>query len=614
MAEAEALLLHVRHDDTPEPQRSADRLHLTLPTDAARPLAALTLTPARPGALRECFLTLGDVFDSDLRRQAGNRADYLAYLAKSGKKATKAVWDAQRAFLEARYGEAQQELGTLDPLLTVSAQGLALEAFSRDESTYARLFLAHDELSLGPWPTTTTTTSIAWSRATRAAVGQLRGFRASTIELAPSRTETGVPRAVPHRWLRALGQTVRAATTPATTFALRPIDLYNVLLSLRRRKAKKPPRSLRYELIPGQRPRIVLEPWDLVIEAAGPPYAGTKASVVRTFGRDRLQLLARLLPHAVGLTVHLGGSGMPTFYALDLGGGSSFTLALSGWTDSGWAGISLLDAQPTADAELPRALLAELGNGPRTLAELSGSTSGTNSTTVRREADVRAALDLLLSSGRALLDLATGRYVARELLAEPLDPARLRYRDATDEKAHRLLDIADAVKVEKTHALGAEGTRIEGTIEDAVAHRKLRTTLTLDREGRTADASCTCPRFVRAGLREGPCEHVIALRLAHAREEVALAAARETPEGRRRIRAETRSFIRRRGTRAEYAQVSLDDRSVVARHGLALNDLRVSRLLFASADAARAEYFERLSTLEQRGFADAQLDPQEVRL
>lgn len=601
--------LHVRYDDTPEARRLGDRLHVALPTDAERPFPALELPLTRPGALRESLLTLGDVFDSDLRRKAADRSDYLAYLAKSGKKATKAVWDAQKAFLDAQYGEAKQELTALDPLLTISRDGLALEAFSRDESAYARLVIAPGEVAAdaASWPAAPTTTTIAWSKATRSAVSEIRGFRGTTLALSPSRTDARGARAIPYRWLRAFGQTMLAATTPSTTFALRPIDLYNVLLSLRRKKATKPPRGLRYELVPGQRPRIVLEPWDTVIDGAGPPYAGTKASVVRTFGRDRLQLLARLLPHTQGLTVHLGGSGMPTFYALDLGGGSSFTLALSGWTDSGWAGISLLDAHHGDDTQLlSRQLLTELTGGPRTIAELVQRG--------RTEASVRAALGALLLAGRAVYDVPSGRFAPRELLAEPADPAQLRYRDATDEKAHRFLDTKGAVSIDKTHSLGAEGTRIEGVIVDEAAHRKMRTTLTLDREGRTGEASCTCARFARAGLREGPCEHLIALRLAHAREEAAAAAARETPEGRRRIRAETRSFIRRTGERAEYVQLSLDDRTVIARRGPSPVALRMSRLLFATADGARAEYFDRLSALEKRGFMDAQLDPQEVRL
>ena len=77
---------------------------------------------------------------------------------------------------------------------------------------------------------------------------------------------------VPYRWLRAFGQVQAASTLPAERVRLAPVDLYNVLLSLRLRKAKTAPRALRYELVPGQPPRLVLEPWEQVLPASGAPY------------------------------------------------------------------------------------------------------------------------------------------------------------------------------------------------------------------------------------------------------------------------------------------------------------------------------------------------------
>ena len=70
--------------------------------------------------------------------------------------------------------------------------------------------------------------------------------------------------------------TKAASTLPAQRFELAPVDLYNVLLTLRMRKAKKPPRALRYELVPGEKPKLVLEPWDLVLEGTGPVFEGAR--------------------------------------------------------------------------------------------------------------------------------------------------------------------------------------------------------------------------------------------------------------------------------------------------------------------------------------------------
>ena len=74
---------------------------------------------------------------------------------------------------------------------------------------------------------------------------------------------------MPLRWLRAFGQMQAASLLAADRFELAPIDLYNVLLTLRMQKAKTAPRGLRYELVPGEPPRLVLEPWDLVVRGTG---------------------------------------------------------------------------------------------------------------------------------------------------------------------------------------------------------------------------------------------------------------------------------------------------------------------------------------------------------
>src|SRR5690606_9609630 len=95
----------------------------------------------RPGAARDALLTMGEILASDLRFKATDRSDYLAYLLKQGKRATKDLWDAQKAFLAARYSEAVADESPLDPVVTIDDTGMAIEVFSADESAYARLHL-----------------------------------------------------------------------------------------------------------------------------------------------------------------------------------------------------------------------------------------------------------------------------------------------------------------------------------------------------------------------------------------------------------------------------------------------------------------------------------------
>lgn len=599
----------VRYDEAPAPVVDGDRLRLSVPTDGVRAGATLRARLQRPAVFRDAMLTLADILASDLRRKAADRSDYLAYLLKQGKRATKELWDAQKAYLERKYTEEIDDEAPLDPLVTVSGDGLAIEVFSADESIYARLDLGGDVEVVESTPGTT---HLDFSESLIRGLMQLRTYRGAEIDLIPS-SASGTERSirVPYRWIRALGQVQAASTLPAAELALAPIDFYNVLLTLRLAKAKKSPRALRYELVPGEPPRLVLEPWDKVLVGTAGNYTRGAPRVVRTWGRRRLGVLGRLLPHLRGVSVHLVGAGLPAYYVLDLGG-PTLTVAMSGWTDSGWAGIATFDllVPGQVDADLAAAVTAQLEAGARSLDQLVEAT-GPRDYDVRPA--VRNALLAEMQRGAVVRDLAGDRYAARPLLAEPLDADRLRYRDAREEAAHRLLAVEGQVQLTTVHDLGGEGVRIEGEVHDRQAHRTYQTSFTIDREGRTVNASCSSPQFRRSGLREGPTVPMIALRLLYARERARLEQARESEEGRKLIRAETRTLIKRpksdangSGGRATTMRISLSDRVVVVRWGSGGDDsMRMTQQFFASADGARAEYFRRLAECEKRGFIDA---------
>src|SRR6476661_707573 len=194
---------------------------------------------------------------------------------------------------------------------------------------------------------------------------------------------------------------MQAATLlAAERFELAPIDLYNVLLTLRMKKARTAPRGLRYELVPGEPPRLVLEPWDLVVHGTGGPYMGSQPRVIRTWGRNRLATLTRILPHAKKVTVAVAGPGLPAVYVVDLGD-ATLSLALSGWTDAGWAGVSTFDLlaaddDPGAVDALVAALATPLGDAA--LAQRLG----------RPLAEVRRTALAALAQLRIGHDLATG--------------------------------------------------------------------------------------------------------------------------------------------------------------------------------------------------------------
>jgi hypothetical protein len=577
-------------------------MRVTVSTDETRP-ASLSARLHRPGVVRDAMLAMGDVLASDLRRKATDRADYLAYLIQRGKGVGKAVWDAQKEYLALQYGAAAKQDEPLDPVLSVSPEALRLEVMSRDESTYAQLVLRRPNALVdadhpGDTGRSNGTTFVDLGGAL-ASIGRVRSYRPTTLAFAPAQPATPRTRNVPVKWLRAFGQMQAATLLAADRFELAPIDLYNVLLNLRLKKAKTAPRGLRYELVPGESPRLVLEPWDLVVRGTGGPYRGSQPRVIRTWGRNRLNVLSRILPHARKLEVAIAGPGLPAVYVVDLGD-ATLALALSGWTDASWAGVSTFDL--LAADEDPRsidAVVAALAT-PLTDAALADKLG-------RARPEVRRTLLAGLAQLRLGHDLATGELYARPLTATPVPPAMLRFRDPREAAAHRLLGEAGAVTISKVADQGIEGRAIEGQVVDAKAHRTFYPGFTIDREGRTTAATCTCSTFRRSGVKEGPCEHMIALRVAYARELAQLEAARNTPEGRAQITAETRVLLRRTAQGAETFRLSLDGRTVTARFGIG-DALRMQRLRFDSVADARTAYFARLDELATKGYLDATQD------
>ncbi|AUX30278.1 MULTISPECIES: SWIM zinc finger family protein [Sorangium] len=600
------------------PLQSSVRLSL----DSARGPVGVRGTLRDAALFRDAMATLATLLESDLRYKGRDRTAYLAYLMKQGKKATAAIWEAQKAYLEGALGggaagqgdgspDVRKPAGALDPVLTVHPDEVAIEVFSRDESAYARLAFSSDlfegrEAAHG-------TAFVDLSPRIVEQIDRLRVYTkveldAGASHAAPATSPASIERSleVPATWLRGFLQVQSAATLPAVSCELAPIDLYNALFVLRTRKAKKPPRGLRFELVPGKPPRLILEPWEILLEGHGPPYEGPPR-VVRTFGRQRLLALTRLLPHVRSARAELRGPGLPVFWVLDLGR-ATLTVALTGWTDASWASAASFDALMPRDGERgagaldalagrQRALLRE--RGPLPLAALASGASAE---------DARAALQLECLRGRVLYDVARRVYRPRELFAEPVDEREIRYGSPREAAAHRLLAAPGAVRPTKVHEIAGEGTEIHGEVADREAHRGFSPRFTVDLEGRVSDAWCSCPAFRRSGLREGPCEHMIALRVAYARERAAQDAQRKTAEGRALIRAETRTYVRREASGAEVVyRVSLDDRVVHLSWGTrGKDDPRHQRIWFDTDGEARDAYFKRLDALTSSGFVDAE--------
>jgi len=621
MTTAAARTVALRYTRSSEVAFDGERSDVRLALDAARASASNVAAPSisgrvkDPALLRDALATLLAVRDSDLRYQGKDRSAYFAYLLAKGKRANAGVWEAQKAFIDRELaGETAAATG-LDPVVTVDADEASFEVFSRDESAYARLSLGADLFA--DRHATHGTAFFQIPPTFAEGIARLRsylpvhfdaGTNAPASAAASERTA-----AVTEGWLKSFLQVQSAATLPATVCEIAPVDLYNILYILSVRRAKKAPRALRFELLPGQRPRLVLEPFGVVLEAHGPPYSGRTPAVIRTYGRQRLLQVHRLLPHVRRARVALLGPGLPVFWIFDLGiengvtgrasaPSATLTLGLTGWTDASWSSAAAFDRlvpSPAASALADKAVQELQTSGPKPLSALAATLKTTPE-------NARSALQRACLRGEVVLDVASGSFRRRALFAAPVDDEVTRAATPREARALRLLEAKGAVTITKEHTIAGQGLEVRGEAKDTEARRTYAPRFTLDLEGRVTDAWCNCPTFARSGLREGPCEHMLALRTAHARERAASEAMRDTPEGRAKIRAETRTFVRRDARGAEETfRVSLDGKRVRLAWTLASGAPRHQALDFDRESDARDEYFGRLTTLAQRGFIDA---------
>ncbi|MEC4893138.1 MAG: SWIM zinc finger family protein [Oscillatoria sp. PMC 1051.18] len=504
-------------------------------------------------AFREAISALHDVVVSDLRYKPKDRTAYKEWLAKQEEISVlewqmqaakqeeiaakikqlneqiqtlnKAIvrkrnnfFQAQQAYYGYLYKKEYNLWFVLDPVITVHPDEVFFECFSQDESSYGRLGVSYEvfknisEFACG-------TTNIDYSAALYDEFQKIRSYKTTQFQIDPSGFEVQTTNEdsfkevkidLPDSWVRGFLQVSSAMSLPATQLELHPMDIYNVCFLLRRKKEKQSPRSLRYHLKPGEPIRIVLEPWEDEIVCARSPYTGSTEQTIRTWGRRRLHILERLIPVARKFTVHLLGTGMPSFYVADLGD-MSFTLGLSGWTANDWSqsgNFDLMAPRADVDADTQRLIFAALAENwletPDSLAQRLN---------LSRTA-ILGALGAYTQAGRAIYDLNKQVYRVRELSREPLPMERLRFANQREEKASRFL-LYNQVKITSSSDAGG-GFAVQGNVRDI--YQNFTPSLTVDSDERIVAAECTCNWHRQNKLYKGPCEHILALRMEHARQ------------------------------------------------------------------------------------------------
>ncbi|MEN8626552.1 hypothetical protein [Psychrobacter proteolyticus] len=519
-----------------------------------------------PLVFRDSLLALFDVVSSDYRYVPKDRSAYTVFMQMRRASSNKNLFTAQRDYFTWLFDNDPLAFCILDPIIQVHEQGVSFEVFSRDEGCYAQLTLTNEifeqstEATLG-------TTSIDYSAALFNGIEKIRdhqqtmldiGHEAVGLQLLETMPETAEADTdsslttptikkqiiekrinVPKSWIRALLQVQSAGQLPQDTIHLDPIALYNVLFELRMHadiKGKR--RGLLIELRPQQLPVIILEPFDITVTSQvsqqQKPYQGQQAKLIRLWGRRRLSLLKRLLPHTDSVSVSLLGQGMPSYWTLK-SKGFHFTFAMTGFSQANWsqslnfdlllpkrplhntlAAIEGLSGSNSNDDDNGLSVLIKtLANTPSTIEDLVKSLSADASLTSVPVSRQQIQQWLLSGTQQGLIryEMARQLYHYRPLAQTPLDMAQFAYHNEAEKHAFDLIGRTDAVQKFSVETVAVKGITIRADIHVEEDRRTYHSQLQLGDEGLVTKAECSCPQYLQHRLTQGVCAHLIALRL-----------------------------------------------------------------------------------------------------
>jgi len=400
----------------------------------------------------------------------------------------------------------------LDPIVSVQKDGTFFEAFSGDESIYARVFLPHSALASAEKPSLGTT-NIDYSLTLEREFARVRSYRPMSLTVGLNSvdftTEAAIVEeekiALPESWVRGLVEVQSVLSLAPITFELSADALAEIISRLQSEKEKHGPRSLRFRLEPGQPIRVEIEPWGEIFVDDWFTYDGELSTEVRIWGRRRLAVLQDILVGVEKVTVTFLGSGMPSFWSVTQDD-VELTIGLSGWTSNDWAAKAKFSAfVPTSTVDqsrLPEALelITRLG---------SASTSEIAQKMNLKTSEASALLQKLCLQGKVMFDPQRSIYRWRDLF--PTLDLYEEQGESTETRAG--VRLTKEAKITITLDDLKDGVRyLNATIDDS--KHQLHPSLELDADGRPKYAQCDCYFYFTNKLRQGPCRHMIALILA----------------------------------------------------------------------------------------------------
>ncbi len=561
-----------------------------------------------PIAFREAMTALHAVVKSDYRYVPKDRAKYLAYLQMKKDSQNLGSWNAQQEYFNWLERNDPNAYFILDPLISVFPDEISFEVFSKDEGSYAKLSVNNDAFDIKGKPSFGTT-NIDFSDSLINGIKKMRSFKKTFLKVGKDvvlKTDEKEKNEVlekqvkvPDSWLRGFLQVQSSATLKSDGFSISTIDFYNMLRFLRMNKdVKGKRRGLRIELVPGEYPLLVLEPWEKIIVTSEAIYKGKEAKVLRIWGRRRLMMMKQFLPFTEKIDVNVTGSGgFPGFWIFR-GKQMTLTLGITGFLAFNWAqslNLDLLLPRQNPDLENLDIVINALG-------EKRYSDFGKlKSETKLKNPELLKVLQTACQQGLVMYDSASDTYRLRPVTNENLDLFKLEYRNRNERFAHDLMLIKGSVTIEKENRIFGTGVEITGNVTVKEDKRDYTPAIMFNEEGFLSKATCTCTYYKKQGLKQGPCSHLIALHLLFTAKNEEK---KNNSKVRAKITVETRSYSKRSLKGEMIYQVTLDNKRLKIRWGQNYGKMRLQNLQFNSVNDARDAYFERLLNLHSQGYFD----------
>jgi hypothetical protein len=415
----------------------------------------------------------------------------------------------------------------LDPVITVHPDQVSFEAFSVDESMYGCLSIEMNEFELLAEPQLGTT-NIDFSAKLAKEMERFRTY--SEVELAvnpagftvdtglmPQHMEKKID--LPESWVKGFNQVSAAANLDGFILSLTPVDMYDICAYLRRHKAKKSPRYMKWILETNQPIRILFEPFqdELMLAAI---YRGKKNREEKIWGRRRWLAVEKLIPLANSFQIKLLGFGLPQFIVADMGG-MKMTIGLTSWSANDWVKGTAFNIMSGFIGEgnynQVYALLKKnrFGSIDEICSNLTGST----------KTDCISGIGSLFQRGEGYFDVVNNVVRFRKLFQEPI-PAHLYQTTPMEYQVKKLneLGLADfhlRFTMDNEFVFGNSyevpnekymKAKYYNTPEYRKEYKTIETKLVIDQDGQIVKLSCGCLEYNRGSRNiSAPCAHILSL-------------------------------------------------------------------------------------------------------